>query len=58
MIFYNFGLSLSEEIPDETTLCRFRNRLDDLLALINEQPPSHGMMIKNATGAVIDIHHE
>lgn len=54
------GLSLSDEIPDETTLCRFRNRLvandrlDGLLASINEQLQSHGLMIKGATGAVID----
>uniref|UniRef100_UPI00263270AE transposase n=1 Tax=Nitrosomonas sp. TaxID=42353 RepID=UPI00263270AE len=48
------GLSLSDAIPDETTLCRFRNRLDDLLASINEQLQSHGLMIKGATGAVID----
>ena len=37
------GLSLSDAIPDETTLCWFRNRLvindrlDGLLACINEQ---------------------
>lgn len=54
------GLSLSDAIPDETTLCRFRNRLvvndrlDVLLASINEQIQSHGLMIKGATGAVID----
>ncbi|PXW78328.1 IS5 family transposase, partial [Nitrosomonas sp. Nm84] len=54
------GLSLSDAIPDETTLCRFRNRLitddrlDGLLASINEQLQSHGLMVKGATGAVID----
>jgi len=54
------GLSLPDAIPDETTLCRFRNRLvandrlDGLLAAINEQIQSHGLMIKGATGAVID----
>ncbi len=54
------GLSLSDAIPDETTLCRFRNRLvtsnrlDGLLGSINEQLQSHGLMIKGATGAVID----
>ena len=36
------------------SLCRFRNRLDDLLASINEQLQSHGLIIKGATGAVID----
>ena len=54
------GLSLSDAIPDETTLCRFRNRLvvnnklDGLLADINEQIQSHGLMVKGAIGAVID----
>ena len=49
------GLSLSDEIPDQTTLCRFRNRLiandrlDVLLASIHEQLQSHGLMIKGAT---------
>lgn len=49
------GLSLSEAIPDKTTLCRFRNRLvandrlDVLLASINEQIHSHGLMAKGAT---------
>jgi len=42
------GLSLSDVIPDETTLCRFGNRLvtsdrlDNLLASINERLQSHG----------------
>ncbi|MCC8995993.1 MAG: transposase [Nitrosomonas sp.] len=50
------GLSLSDAIPYEATLCRFRNRLvtndrlDDLLGSINEQLQSHGLMIKGATG--------
>jgi hypothetical protein len=54
------GLSLSDAIPDETTLCRFRNRLvindrlAGLLASINEQIQSHGLMVKGMTGAVID----
>lgn len=54
------GLSLSDAIPYETTLCRFRNRLvindrlDGLLAIINEQIQSHGLMVKGTTGAVID----
>ncbi|SFF17666.1 transposase, IS5 family [Nitrosomonas sp. Nm166] len=54
------GLSLSDEIPDETTLCRFRNRLiandrlDVFLVSINEQLQLHGLMIRGATGAVID----
>ncbi|MEK7779250.1 MAG: transposase [Pseudomonadota bacterium] len=43
------GLSLSDAIPDKTTLCRFRNRLvtsdrlDDLLIAINKQFQSHNV---------------
>ncbi len=54
------GLSLSDVIAKETTLCRFRNRLvvnnklDGLLLAINEQIQSHGLMVKGATGAVMD----
>lgn len=54
------GLSLLDTIPDETTLCRLRNhlvindKLDGLLASINEQIQSHGLMVKGTTGAVID----
>ncbi|PSJ18295.1 transposase [Nitrosomonas supralitoralis] len=54
------GLSLSDAIPDEATPCWFcirlvtGARLDDLLASINEQLQSHGLMIKGAAGAVID----
>ncbi len=52
------GLNLSDAIPDETTLCRFRNqlvahnRLEGLLATINEQTQAHGLMIKGTTGAI------
>ncbi|PSJ16648.1 transposase [Nitrosomonas supralitoralis] len=55
-----YDLSLSDAIPDETIPYRFRNRLvagarlDDRLASINEQLQSHGLMIKDAVGAVID----
>src|SRR5690606_31716859 len=54
------GLNLSDPIPDETTLCRFRNRLivnnrlEGLLTTINEQIQAHGLMVKGTTGAVID----
>lgn len=54
------GLTLSDEVPDETTLCRFRNRLivnkklDPLLALINTQLQKQNLMVAKATGAVID----
>ncbi len=50
------GLNLSDAVPDETTLCRFRNRLvannklEGLLTVINEQIQSHGLMVKGANG--------
>lgn len=54
------GLNLTDTVPDETTLCRFRNRLikahklAPLLAAVNAQLQGHGLMVKNAHGAVID----
>ncbi len=54
------GLSLLDAVPDETTLCRFRDRLvvnerlNGLLASVNEQLQLHGLMVKGTTGAVID----
>jgi IS5 family transposase len=44
------GLDLSDAVPDETTLCRFRNRLikaellEGLLRQINEMLQGHGLM--------------
>lgn len=54
------GLTLSDDVPDETTLCRFRNRLiaagkmGQLLASINTQLQAHGLMVKGTTAAVLD----
>jgi transposase, IS5 family len=54
------GLTLVDPIPDESTLCRFRNRLINagklapLLAAVNAQLQAHGLMVAQATGAVID----
>lgn len=54
------GLSLSDPVPDESTLCRFRNRLIEadklagLLSAVNAQLQAHGLMVARATGAVID----
>jgi IS5 family transposase len=54
------GLALMDKVPDETTLCRFRNRLvkagllNTLLGTINKQIQRHGLMVKEATGAVLD----
>lgn len=54
------GFELLEDCPDETTLCRFRNRLIDnkllkkLFKEINFQLENLGLKIKNAPGAVLD----
>ena len=54
------GIGLSDAVPDESTLCRFRNRLlhagklAPLLAAVNAQLQGHGLMVANAIGAVID----
>lgn len=54
------GLSLDDPIPDESTLCRYRNRLieakrmDKLLVQVNAQLQRHGLMVKHAPAAVID----
>src|ERR1700722_12936721 len=48
------------DVPDETTICRFRNLLvkrnllDKLLAQVNEQLEAKGLKVKEATGAIID----
>lgn len=54
------GLTMLAAVPDESTLCRFRNRLIDagklapLLAAVNAQLQGHGLMVAHAKGAVID----
>ena len=54
------ALDLSDPVPDETTLCRFRNRLikanllKKLLKRIDRQLQDHGLMIKESQGAVLD----
>jgi len=59
MMFTGFEL-LSDDIPDETTLCRFRNRLikkrlDKKLFLeINTQLENLGLKVKNSSGAILD----
>jgi transposase, IS5 family len=53
-------LELGEEVPDETTLCRFRNRLvaegkiEGLLKLVNRQLEGRGLKVEQAKGALID----
>lgn len=54
------GFDLIDQFPDDTTLCRFRNRLialgksQKLFNHINHQLEHHGLSIHNAQGAVID----
>ena len=49
-----------EEVPDETTICRFRNLLikrglmDKLLDEVNAQLESKGFKIKESKGAILD----
>ncbi|OIO71411.1 MAG: hypothetical protein CO186_08660 [Zetaproteobacteria bacterium CG_4_9_14_3_um_filter_49_83] len=50
----------SESVPDETSICRFRNRLvkqgsDSILfAELNRQLTEHNIMVKAAHAAIID----
>ena len=54
------GFDLIDNFPDDTTLCRFRNRLialnksQILFAEINRQLEQQGLRINTAQGAVID----
>jgi len=54
------GMGVEDETPDETTLCRFRNRLiskgldQKLFDEINRQLELQGLKVEKATGAVID----
>lgn len=54
------GMDLLTDMPDETTLCRFRNRLIKtgklplLLTEINRQLQAHQLMVKHSEGAVLD----
>lgn len=54
------GLRLTDAVPDETTLCRYRNRLiqagklDKLLSCVNTQLQEQGLMVKGTTAAVLD----
>lgn len=58
MLFTGFGLE--GQIPDETTLCRFRNKLfqsgraEKLFAEINRQLEVRGLSIRQAKGAIVD----
>lgn len=54
------GLGMSDPVPDESTLCRFRNRLihtgklGGLLAFVNNELKAHGLMMRESVGAVLD----
>src|SRR6187399_699939 len=54
------GFEMTEEVPDETTLCRFRNKLikrglyEALFKEINRQLEEHGVKVKNAEAALVD----
>lgn len=49
------GLGIEDDVPDETTLCRFRNRLMDkrllekLFHLVNEQLEERSLFVKKGT---------
>lgn len=52
------GFSLDHESPDASTICRFRNHLEErgllakLLNMINEQLEGHGILVR--TGSIVD----
>lgn len=54
------GLSLGDNLPDETTICRFRNKLiaqskfEPLFNEVNQQLESLGLKIKSAETAIVD----
>jgi IS5 family transposase len=54
------GFTLGDNLPDETTFCRFRNKLikqgklDLLLNEINAQLESAGLKVKSADTAIVD----
>jgi len=56
IVFQRFlGVSVTDPVPDETTICRFRNRMKEknlsekLLELINDQLEAKGYMVKGVT---------
>lgn len=54
------GFDINDALPDETTFCRFRNKLvelnilDTLLVEINRQLEDVGLKVKNCDGAIVD----
>jgi IS5 family transposase len=61
MWFTGFGLATNDfVVPDETTICRFRNKLVNqklltkLLSKVNKQLENHKLKVKISQGAIID----
>ena len=54
------GFELGERVPDETTLCRFRNKLieknfhEKLFQEVNRQLEAHGIKVKKSEGSLLD----
>jgi len=54
------GVGIEHDVPDETTICRFRNRLVSkgldkwLFQEVNHQLEMRGLKVEKATGAVVD----
>jgi IS5 family transposase len=54
------GFEIGDETPDETTLCRFRNKLierklhESLFKEINRQLEEHGIKVRKAEAALVD----
>jgi len=54
------GFSLGDSLPDETTLCRFRNKLvkqgkfESLFNEVNRQLEESGLKVKSASTAIVD----
>ena len=61
MWFCGFGLATDKfVIPDETTICRFRNKLikhkilEELLHLVNKDLEQNNLKVKISNGAILD----
>lgn len=54
------GFAMGDALPDETTFCRFRNKLvasgkfEKLLAEVNRQLEGHGLKVRKADEAIVD----
>jgi len=54
------GFNVGDDLPDETTFCRFRGKLvrqgkyEKLLAEVNRQLEKHGLKLKQADVAIVD----